>query len=81
MGEFDLADYLMKNVGRKIKSEKFDGYTNVLGLIKIFTADIKQNNSKVTPKQKDEFILFLARNTHEQEMLVHLLPHLKRKYA
>jgi hypothetical protein len=81
MGEFDLADYLMKNVGRKIKSEKFDQYTNVLGLIKIFNADIKQNNSKVTPKQKDEFILFLARNKHAQEMLVHLLPHLKRKYA
>jgi hypothetical protein len=78
--EYDLADSLLKNIYRKIKSEEMTGYTNVLDLIKIFSADIKQNG-KVSSKQKDEFILFLARNKNESELLNHLIYDLKKRYS
>ncbi|PBQ32668.1 hypothetical protein CNR22_13095 [Sphingobacteriaceae bacterium] len=78
--EYDLADSLLKNIYRKIKSEEMTGYTNVLDLIKIFNADIKQNG-KVTEKQKDDFILFQARNVNESKLLNHLEFELKKKYS
>lgn len=80
MKEYDMADSLLKNIARKIKSEEMNGYTNVLDLIKIFNADIKQNG-KITSKQKDDFILFLARNVKESELLNHLVFELKKKYS
>jgi hypothetical protein len=52
----------------------------VLDLIKIFNADIKQNG-KVTAKQKDDFILFQAKNTNESRLLVHLEYELKKRYS
>jgi tetratricopeptide (TPR) repeat protein len=80
MKEFDLADNLVKNIYRKIKSEELTGYSNVLDLIKVFNADIK-NNGKVTEKQRDDFVLFLARNNKESEILSHLVNELKKKYS
>ena len=78
--EYDLADSLLKNIYRKIKSEEMNNYTNVLDLIKIFNADIKQNG-KVTAKQKDDYILFQARNVNESKLLSHLEYELKKKYS
>lgn len=78
--EYDLADSLLKNIYRKIKSEEMNNYANVLDIIKIFNADIKQNG-KVTSKQKDDFILFLARNVNESKLLNHLEHELKKKYS
>jgi len=78
--EYDLADSLLKNIYRKIKSEEMNNYTNVLDLIKIFNADIKQNG-KVTSKQKDDYILFQARNINESKLLNHLEHELKKKYS
>lgn len=78
--EYDLADSILKNIYRKIKAEDMSNYTNVLDIIKIFNADIKQNG-KVTAKQKDDYILFLARNTNENKLLNHLEYELKKKYS
>lgn len=78
--EYDLADSLLKNIYRKIKSEEMNNYANVLDLIKIFNADIKQNG-KVTAKQKDDFILFQAKNTNESKLLTHLEFELKKRYS
>jgi len=78
--EYDMADSLLKNIYRKIKSEEMDNYGNVLDLIKIFNADIKQNG-KVTSKQKDDYILFQARNINESKLLNHLEYELKKKYS
>jgi len=69
--EYDLADSILKNIYRKIKAEEMDNYTNVLDIIKIFNAEIKQNG-KITAKQKDDFILFQARNSNENRLLAHL---------
>lgn len=80
MKEYDLADSLLKNIYRKIKSEELNNYSNVLDLIKIFNADIKQNG-KVTSKQKDDYILFQARNVNESRLLIHLESELKKKYS
>ena len=78
--EYDMADSLLKNIYRKIKSEEMNNYGNVLDLIKIFNADIKQND-KVTSKQKDDYILFQARNINESKLLNHLESELKKKYS
>lgn len=78
--EYDLADSILKNIYRKIKSEEMNNYANVLDLIKIFNADIKQNG-KVTSKQKDDYILFQARNVNESKLLNHLEYELKKKYS
>lgn len=78
--EYDLADSILKNIYRKIKSEEMNNYGNVLDIIRIFNADIKQNG-KVTSKQKDDYILFLARNVNESKLLSHLEYELKKKYS
>lgn len=80
MKEYDLADNLLKNIYRKIKSDNLEGYTNVLDLIKVFNADIK-NNGRPGAKQKDDFVLFLARNNGDTGILSHLVNELKRKYT
>lgn len=79
--EYDLADSILNNVYRKIKSENFDNYANVLDLIKVFAAEIKQNGGKVTAKQKDSFELFIARSNAGNGMLSYLLFELKKIYA
>lgn len=81
MKEYDLADNILKNIYRKIKAEQPDNYANVLDLIKVFGADIKQNGGKPTSKQKDHFALFMARNINENKLLSYLVFELKKKYA
>ena len=77
--DYDMADSILKNIARKIKSEETD-YTNILTLIKVFTTDIKQSN-RITQKQKDDFTIFLARNAGSREVLSFLLPELKTRYT
>lgn len=79
--EFDLADNILKNIYRKIKTEKLDQYTCLLDLIKVFGEDIKKQNTRVTSKQKDHFTLFMARNTGENKLLQHLMFELNKKYS
>lgn len=78
--EYDLADNLIKNIQRKIKSEKIDRYANLLDLIKVFAHEIKHGNCKADPKQVDNFLLFTGRNKGEQNILKHLLIELQNKY-
>ena len=79
--EFDLADNILKNIYRKLKTEKLDQYTCLLDLIKVFGEDIKKQNTRVTSKQKDHFTLFMARNTGENKLLQHLMFELNKKYS
>jgi hypothetical protein len=78
--EYDLADSIIKGIYRKIKTEKITTYANVLDLIKVFELDTKQNNGKVSDKQKDYYTLFAARNKNESEILKHLVHELNKKY-
>lgn len=79
--EFELADSILKNVSRKIKSDGLENYTNVIDLIKVFNEDIKQGKNKTTAKQKDYFTLFLARNVNENKLISPLVYELKKKYT
>jgi hypothetical protein len=79
--EYDLADNILKNVYRKIKSEEFNNYSNILDLIKVFSAEIKQPGGKASAKQKDYFALFTARTNNENKMLNFLMHELKKRYA
>jgi hypothetical protein len=79
--DYDLAESITKSIYRKIKTEKIENYSNVLDLIKVFDADIKQNNGKITQRQKDDITLFAARNINESEVLQHLQAELKNKYC
>lgn len=79
--EYDLADNILKNVYRKIKTEKLEAYNCLLDLIKVFGEDIKKQNNRTTSKQKDHFTLFMARNTGETKILKHLMFELNKKYS
>jgi len=80
LNEFDIADSILKSVYRKIKMDNLEMYGNVLDLIKVFTMDINQKETKKNAKQKDMFTLFLAKNVQEAEVLPHLVHELKKKY-
>ena len=77
--EYDMAENITKSIYRKITTEKINNYVNVLDLIRVFDADIKQNNKK-TAKQKDDFTLFTARNINESELLTYLQFELRKRY-
>lgn len=79
--EFELAENLLKNIQRKIKSEKSELYTNVLDLIRVFNTDIKNGGSKIDARQQDNFILFMGRNRQEKRVFGHLLFELKKRYS
>jgi hypothetical protein len=78
--EYDLAESISINIYRKIKSEQLDQYANVLELIKVFGIDTKQKNNKITSKQNDYFLLFLAKNVNESKLLPYLIVDLKNRY-
>lgn len=80
LGEFDLADNLIKNIYRKIKTEKLDNYNNILDLLKVFGEDVKGPNTKVNAKQKDSFALFTLRNSGSVRIVDFLMFELKKKY-
>lgn len=77
--EYDLADSILKNIYRKIKSEQLDSYQNILDLIKVFGDDIKTMGGKPSAKQKDNFTLFLARNTNGHSVMKQLVFELKKR--
>ncbi|MCW3075945.1 MAG: hypothetical protein JWO32_554 [Bacteroidetes bacterium] len=81
MKEYELANSILKGVYRKIKTEALLNYNHVLDLIKVFEADIKLEGKKVTDKQKDHFILFLARNKNDYKLLKYLLVELNKRYT
>ncbi|MBL7933255.1 MAG: hypothetical protein JNL60_15220, partial [Bacteroidia bacterium] len=64
---------------RKIKSEQLDSYQNILDLIKVFGDDIKTMGGKPSAKQKDNFTLFLARNTNGNSVMKHMVFELKKR--
>lgn len=81
MNVYDLAENILTSILRKIKSEKNDSYKNVLTLIKIFDYELKHRNKIKANKQKDDFILFLGRNTNHCAVLKHLIFELSKKYS
>lgn len=78
--EFDVADSILKSIYRKIKTDSMEMYANALELIKVFGVDVSQKENTKTVKQKDTFMLFLAKNNDKSELLGHLQPELKKKY-
>lgn len=78
--EFDLADNMLKNIQRKIRTEKPEEYANVLDLMKVLAADIKSEPVGLTQKVKDQFTLFMARNIGEKRILPYLEFELKKRY-
>ncbi|MBA2611036.1 MAG: hypothetical protein H0U95_03630 [Bacteroidetes bacterium] len=76
--EFDLVELTLKSISRKIKSEQIEKYYHVLHLIKIFESEMN-NNAKTMSKNKDLFVLFIANNNKNNEVLPHLIPELKKK--
>ncbi|MDO9000925.1 MAG: hypothetical protein Q7W45_14245 [Bacteroidota bacterium] len=79
--DFDLVELLLKSISRKIKAEQLEKYYHLLHLIKIFESEMNnKENNKTTTKNKDLFILFLANNKKNNEVLSHLIPELKTKY-
>ena len=79
--EYDLVENTTKSISRKIKTEHPDRYAHVLHLIRIFDIEIGPGaNAKGLAKSKDLFTLFSANNVKSGEVLVHLIPELKRKY-
>jgi hypothetical protein len=79
--EFELADNLLKNIQRKIKSEKLEQYNNVLDLIRVLNTDIKNGGSKIDARQQDNYLLFMGRNRQEKHILGHLLFELNKRYS
>jgi hypothetical protein len=79
--EFDLAENLLKNIYRKIKSEELSHYENVLDIIKVLNLELYPDKSeKGTSKKRDSFTLFVARNTGKYAVLNHLMPEFKKKF-
>lgn len=79
--DYDLVEITLKSISRKIKTETPDKYNQVLSLIKVFDNEMTNAGSaKTIAKNKDLFTLFLANNTKSNEVLIHLIPELKRKY-
>lgn len=80
MEAYTLADSLMRSIVRKVKSESSLDYPNIFNIINVFNSEIRQVRQDWQARQKKDFSLFLAKNTNDKELLVHLLPELKKKY-
>lgn len=81
LGDYEVADNILKNVYRKIKADKLGRYDNVLYLIKVWNEEIKNPGKTISRKQKDVFLLFRMTNINESTLLEHLLPELNRRYT
>jgi hypothetical protein len=79
--EFEMALGILKSIYRKIKLDKLDNYQNALSLIKVLEQETNNKNGKITAKQKDDFLLFSARNKNESEILKHFSYTLTKKYS
>jgi tetratricopeptide (TPR) repeat protein len=79
--EFDLAENLLKNIYRKIKSEELTQYDNVLDIIKVLNMELYPDKTeKGNAKKKDSYTLFVARNNGKYAVLNHLMPEFKKKF-
>lgn len=81
LNEFEIALSILKSIYRKIKLDKLDNYQNALSLIKVLEHDANNKGGKSTTKQKDDFLLFMARNKNECEILKHSIYILTKKYS
>ena len=81
LNEYEMALSLLKSIYRKIKLDKLDNYQNALSLIKVLEQEANNKSAKVSSKQKDDFLLFMARNKNENEILKHLIFTLTKKYS
>ncbi len=81
LNEFEMALSILKSIYRKIKLDKLDNYQNALSLIKVLEQETNNKNGKITAKQKDDFLLFSARNKNESEILKHFSYTLTKKYS
>ena len=79
LNEFEMALSILKSIYRKIKLDKLDNYQNALSLIKVLEQETNNKNGKITAKQKDDFLLFSARN--KNEILKHFSYTLTKKYS
>jgi tetratricopeptide (TPR) repeat protein len=80
-GEFDMVDMVLKGISRKIKAEKLEKYDHVMHLIKVFDIEINKNKTdKQHSRKRDLITLFLANNNKDVELLMHLVPELRKKY-
>jgi len=80
--EYDLAENLLKNIYRKIKSEELNHYENVLDIIKVLNLELYPDKSdKTNAKRKDSYTLFNARNNGKCAVLNHLTPELKKNFS
>ena len=81
LDDFEMALSILKSIYRKIKLDKLDNYQNALSLIKVLEQEANNKSGKVTAKQKDDFLLFMARNKNECEILKHFSYSLNKKYS
>jgi tetratricopeptide (TPR) repeat protein len=81
LNDFEMSLSILKSIYRKIKLDKLDNYQNALSLIKVLEQEANNKIGKVTTKQKDDFLLFMARNKNESEILKHISYSLNKKYS
>lgn len=79
--EFHLAELTLKGIIRKLKLDKINNYPHVEALLKLFEFELKHPGIKPGNKQKDFFILFMARNKDELLIAKHILFELEKKYS
>lgn len=79
--EFMMAENILKNMARKLKSDETLNYPNVFNLIKFFNSIILAGDKgKVTENQKDYLILFIAKNKGDIALINYLVPTIVHKY-
>lgn len=78
--EYEIADNLLKNIQRKIKTEKLEQYSNILDLIKVMSAEIRKGTVKSDVKQEENYLLFTARNKNERKISTHLVQEFNKRY-
>lgn len=80
--EFSVAENILKNLIRKLKSKEFSNYQNVFDLAKFFNSIISNGELKLkTEKQKDYLTLFIARNKGDYELIKYLIPSITRQFS
>jgi len=80
--EFDLANNILKNMHRKIKTDHEAQYSAVFDLIKVFNTIISSGdlNAK-NEKQNDHMALFVNRNKGKYQLIDYLIPYLEKKFT
>jgi hypothetical protein len=76
-----MADNLLKNLTRKLKSENVEKYQHVFHLMKLLGAVIKHPTGALPARFRNDFILFQAQNLREKEVLGYMMKDLQARYA